>query len=895
MNCLEENAMSKLMPTELRCEYVVNPIGVQPKQPVLSWICRVSRRGARQTAYQIVAASEEGQLLRGDYTLWDTGKVISDRFFGVVYDGKALSSAQRLYWKVRIWDENDLSSEFSAPAFFEMGLLRASEWKGRWMGFLGGMIGNGIMMCYPFPVNKKPVKARAYICGIGYYELRLNGEKIGDKLLDPGATDYSKTLLYSAYDVTDKIRDGLNTVGIILGTGWSGTPKALFQLNIEFSDGTTQEEYTDWGIGWCVARGPIVYNSIYDGEDYDARLEKDGWDTPEYQPRFELEHQRPGGWILATITEPPGGELIGEISTPIRVTGTVEPKYLHTLAAGRLVYDIGVNLSGWIRLKVKGERGSQVKLTFAELLKPDGDLDMTYLRTARCQDSYTLRGDLEIEEYAPRFTYHGFRYFTVETTGNVHIVSMMMEFVRSDLKKNVQFECDNDFLNKLESVMWNTDACNLHSIPTDCCQRDERHGWTTDTTSRAEGCVYHFDMSSFFDKWAKDIFDTQDNRGYFADTAPHRWGRRPCDPQVNTPISLPLLLYRAYGNKKVLRNNYDGLKRYLSVLLQEADDYLISRTGFGEWACPKDECYPEPFGAGAVSKHVTAALVSTAYLYRSLMEMKEISEILEQPEDVKYYETVAQTVKEKFNARFLHRETCQYDTGSQSSNTLALNLGLIPVEFQKGVAANIAQNVKEHDYHMTTGNMGTKAIVEALSEFGMEDVVYALMTQKTSPSFGYMLEQGATSIWERWEADRDNNIMNSHNQPMLSACCVWFYKYLGGIRMEKDSAAFQKLMIAPSAPSQLYRVKTAMDIAAGHVMTEWQRESGRFILKIEIPFNTSAKVIIPKKYAAEGAKLYEGSVLLDLGVKIAGICAVASTDTDYIVMIQSGCYEFILK
>jgi alpha-L-rhamnosidase len=895
MNCLEENVMSKLMPLELRCEYAVNPIGVQPEQPALSWICNEYRRGARQTAYQVVVASEEEQLLNGDYTLWDTGKVKSDRFFGVIYEGKALSSAQRVYWKVRIWDENDIPSEFSKPAFFEMGLLRVSDWKGRWMGFLGGMIGNGILMRFPFPVNKKPVKARAYICGIGYYELRLNGQKIGDKLLDPGATDYSKTLLYSAYDVTSQIREGLNTVGIILGTGWSGTPKALFQLNIEFSDGTTQQEFTDWGIGWCVARGPIIYNSIYDGEDYDARLEKDGWDTPEYQPCFELEHQRPGGWILATITEPPGGELTGEISTPIRVTGTVEPKYLHTLADGRLVYNIGANLSGWIRLKVKGERGSRVKLTFAELLKPDGDLDMVYLRTARCQDSYILRGDLEVEEYAPRFTYHGFQYFTVETTGNVTVVSMTMEFVRSDLKKNVQFECDDDFLNQLEYVMWNTDACNLHSIPTDCCQRDERHGWTTDTTSRAEGCVYHFDMSSFFDKWAKDIFDTQDDKGYFADTAPHRWGRRPCDPQVNTPVSLPLLLYRAYGNKKVLQKNYGGLKRYLGVLLEEADDHLISRTGFGEWACPKGECYPEPFGAGAVSRHVTAALVSTAYLYRSLTEMKEISAILERTEDVKYYATVAQKVKEKFNARFFHPETCQYDTGSQSSNTLALNLGLVPDEYKKAVAANIAQNVKERDYHMTTGNMGTKAIVETLSEFGMEDMVYALMTQKTSPSFGYMLEKGATSIWERWEADRDNNIMNSHNHPMLSACCVWFYKYLGGIRMEEDSAAFQKLLIAPSAPSRINHVKTTMDIFAGRVMTEWNKETERFVLKLEIPFNTSARVIIPKRYAAEGAVLYEGSIPLDPGAGIPGICSVTSTKTEYIVSIQSGCYEFILK
>ncbi|WP_027630704.1 alpha-L-rhamnosidase [Ruminiclostridium cellobioparum] len=888
-----------MRPVGLRCEYVENPLGVQSARPVLSWMGSDFRRGAHQVAYQVVASSDEEKLKSGDYDLWDSDKMESEKFFCIPYEGKKLHSAQRVYWKVRIWDEQGSMSQFSEPAYFEMGLLHSSDWKGRWMGFLGGLIGNGILMRYSFKVEKEPVRARAYICGIGYYELRLNGDRVGDKLLDPGATDYSKTLLYSAYDVTDGLGIGLNSVGIILGTGWAGTPRALLQLNIEFADGTRQEVYTDWGIGWCVAKGPIVYNSIYDGEDYDARLEKDGWDTPEYQDTFLIEHQRPEGWSLATIIEPPGGELVGEISTPIRCTGVTIPKHIKTLPDGRELFDVGENQSGWVRIRVKGERGAKVKLTFAEVLKPDGDLEMSYLRLARCQDSYILRGDKGIEEYAPRFTYHGFRYFTVETAGIVSIKSMQMEFIRSDLKQNAEFECSDEFLNRLVHIMWHTDACNMHSIPTDCCQRDERHGWTTDTTSRAEGSVYHFDVSSFFEKWTRDVFDTQDENGYFADTAPHRWGRRPCDPQVNTPISLPLLLYRAYGNKRVIEQNYESMKRYIEVLLKEADDLLISRTGFGEWACPAEECYPEPYGAGAVSKHVTATLVSTAYLHYSVTQLKQMAGILGHDEDALYFENLAAAIKEKYNARFFNEAASQYDMGSQSSNTLSVSLGLTPEKYREAVIRNIAENVAEHDYHLTTGNMGTKSIVETLSENGYEDLVYTIMTQKTSPSFGYMLEKGATSIWERWEADRNNNIMNSQNHPMLSACNVWFYKYLGGIRFIDDTAAYQQLLIAPTIPSQLEYAKTEMDIMAGHVSTHWKKENGSLMLNVEIPFNTSASVIIPKKFAVEGAKLYEGgSIICDYSNNASlcqGITSVESCEDRYVVEILSGSYSFLLE
>lgn len=876
--------MNSLKPVELRCEYVENPIGVHAAQPLLSWRCEDKRIGGRQTAYRIVAASTEDHLKKGIYDCWDSGKVESDRFFSVAYQGRELHSAERVYWCVQIWDEHGAESQWSDPAFFEMGLLSPSDWKGRWMGFLGGMIGNGLVMRYSFTVDQKPVRARAYIAGLGYYELHLNGGKVGDKQLDPGATDYSKTILYSAYDVTDRLHTGLNTIGIILGTGWSGTPKALLQLNIELEDGSVKEVFTDWGIGWCVAKGPIVYNSIYDGEDYDARLEKDGWCTPEYEHQAQLEHQRTGGWILATIIEPPGGELIGEINEPIRIVGACTPEYSHTLPDGRMVYDAKVNRAGWVRIKVHGTRGSQIKLKFAELLDKDGDLDLSYMRTARAEDTYILRGDLDVEEYAPRFTYHGFRYFTVEIIGDVTIDEMTAEEVHSDVKRNARFSCEDPYLNHMAEVMWNTDVSNLHSIPSDCDQRDERHGWTTDTTARVEGSTYHAGMAGFFEKWARDVFDTQDDKGYFADTAPHRWGRRPCDPQVNTPVCLPLLMYRVYGNKRILERTYDAMKRYLVALLGEAKDYLISRTGFGEWACPLTECYPEPYGAAAVSKHVTPTLVSTGYLFRSASQIKEIAGIIGRDEDIPKLQELCDTIQDRYNRRFFQEDGCRYDMDSQSAYALSLELGLVEEQYKKQVVENLVRTVKEKDYHFMTGNMGTKAMLDMLCLYGEEDTAYELMMQKTAPSFGYMLEQGATSMWERWLADQDNNIMNSHNHPMLSSCCTWFYKYTGGIRVAEDGVGFQQLLIQPCAPTKMHHVKTTMDILAGPVMTEWEKEDGSFSLHVEIPFNTSANVVIPKKYAKAGASLTasEGT----LGIQESGEA--------FTIAISSGSYDFKL-
>lgn len=887
--------MNNLTPPEnLRCEYAVNPIGVYSQQPVFSWNAKSTKRGSSQSAYRIVAASSTQNLEQENYDKWDSGIVKSSKSCFIKYIGTVLQSAERVYWKVKLWDEQCIASDWSLPAFFEMGLLSRSEWKGRWISFLGGMHGNGILLRKEFILKGKPKKARAYICGIGYYELRLNGEKIGDKLLDPGATDYSKTLLCSIYDVTTQLIPGKNVVGIILGNGWAGAPKALLQLNIDYEDGTREEITTDFGKGWDVAKGPILYNSIYDGEDYDAREEKDGWDTPAYD--IESVWQRPGGWILATVVEDPGGELVPEILPPIRVTQTIKPKLHHLLPDGSKIFDVGINLTGYLNIKVQGEAGLKVTMKFAEVLTINGHLDMTNLRLARCQDSYILKGKPEGEEYTPRFTYHGFRFVHIKTEGEVEVKDFTVHFVRSDLSKNAMFECSDPFLNQLEQVMWHTEACNMFSVPTDCCQRDERHGWTQDAVTRIEGSTYHFDVASFYEKWLRDIFDTQDEKGYVADTAPHRWGNRPCDPTVNVPISLPLLLYRYYGNKRVLEKYYSNMQKFIEALHEESENLIISRYGYGEWACPASECVEEPNGPGASPKFISSALVSTAYFYLDVKQIEIISRILEKDREVNYYNDLAEKIKSAYNKKFFNENSGQYDQGTQSANTISLAYGLVPDGFESKVLDNIKSDIIKRDYHLSTGSQGTKLIFEVLSQNGLEEVACAVMQQKTTPSFGYMLENGATSMWERWEADRNNNIMNSRNHPMFASCCTWFYKCLGGIQPVFGANGFDQILISPTIPQQLTFTKVELTTMSGTIVSSWKKNENGLDMDITIPFNATATVNIPfKMLESKNHNLFENGMLVDGSSKREGFYRFNKHENFYEIEIGSGAYHFLVK
>ena len=831
----------------LRCEYEVNPIGIQKENPLLSWQIE-SAQCVMQSHYRIVAASSEDNLKAGVFDLWDSGKVCSGKTYGIPYEGRPLKSACRVFWMAKSWSDWDEESEFSGISWFETGLYKKSDWKGIWLGFLGGMVGNGLLMRHPFETEaKQGARARAYVCCAGYYEFHLNGKVIGEKVLDPASTDTSKTVLYSVYDVTQELRSGKNVMGFVLGTGFAGFPRILFQMNIEYADGSVQEVFSTYGESWVVSRGPIVYNALYDGEDYDARMERKGWDTPEYEDRFILEYQRPGGWIMATVVEDPGGERVAEIMPPIVPQEEYVPKLVGTFADGTAIYDAGCNITGWVRIEVRGEAGAKVALSFAEVLDENGRLERRPLRTARCEDHYTLRGDSAPEIWEPRFTYHGFRFFSVKTEGAVQVLGLTARFVHMKLRANGTFTSDLELFNRIEDAMRRTDACNFMGIPTDCAQRDERHGWATDPTSHAEAAPFFYDVSGFFIKWLRDLYDSQDEKGYFSDTAPYRWGWRPNDPQANIGVGMPLLLYRMYADRRDLEAHYDDIWKYIHCLLEESEDWMISRSPYGEWACPKDECTYEEYGPGANPKRVSFPFVSTTFFYYTLLQTRQMAELLGK-EGMSWLTNLTEVVRGKINADYFDPETNQYDQGTQSANAMAVAYGLADPDRIPAIVQNIVEDIREHDWHFTTGSVGTKAVIQALCENGYEDVACKVMSQTTSPGFGYMITHGATTIWERWEAEDNNNIMNSRNQPMFVQAAVWFYKYLGGLRPGCGKNGEQTLTVFPLLPEGLGSVDVSMDIMAGRAACRWRKEDGRTVVEMEVPANQKARAVLLKKY-----------------------------------------------
>lgn len=839
--------MCRLQAVNLKCEYEETPLGVQNTHPLLSWQIQADYP-VMQEAYEIVAASSEERLLAGVYDRMDTGKVKTGKSYGISYQGVPLTSEERVYWAVKVWDSEGRESEFSKPSWFEMGLLEKKDWKGRWLSFLGGMIGNGLLMRHYFETDQKKIaRARAYVCCAGYYEFHINGQVIGDKKLDPAPTDYSKTVLYTAYDITQNLRTGGNALGVMLGTGFAGHPRILLQINMTYEDGSRQEVYTEYGTSWCVARGPITYNALFDGENYDARMEKDGWDTPEYEPIAIEEHQRPGGWIMASVSEDPGGERVGEIMPPITPCEEMVPQKIGEFEDGTVLYDAGKNITGWVQIHVTGQAGSTVILSFAEVLNEEGRLEKTPLRSARCEDHYILKGDPRGEIYEPRFTYHGFQYFTVEIHGNAQVTEVKAKFVHMRLRDSSTFKSDNELLNKIADAMRLTDACNFMGIPTDCCQRDERHGWATDPTSNAESAAYTFDLASFFIKWTRDLYDTRTEDGYFADSAPYRWGGKPNDPQANIPVGMLLLLYKMYGDRREMEQHFDQLLEYVQALAKESDDWMISRSPYGEWACPKAECFPEEHGPGANPRYVSYPFVSTAYFYLTLVQMREMAGILGRAER-SYLALLCKVVRDKINEKYFDRDNIQYDQGTQSANAMAIAFGIAEEAYIPQIVEHIVENVKAHDYHLTTGTVGTKAVIQVLCDHGYENVVYKIMTATTSPSFGYMIQSGATTMWERWEADHDNNIMNSRNHPMFAQACVWFYKYLGGIHLVSGTEGEQTLRICPLIPEELNEAAVSLEILSGKVSSQWKQDGQEIWIILEIPQNVKTEVRVLNKY-----------------------------------------------
>ncbi len=839
------------------CEYLDHAIGIDCARPRFSWRLRKQEKGKQKTYRVIVSRSCD--LTKTEFYMWDSGEVISDQAFDILYSGKTLDSVSTYYYQVTIKDAegNAYASDIKT---LTTGLIDKSLWKAEWTGVPG--------MYVEAPVCRTHIRAErdfekvyAFVLTPNYYVLTVNGERVTDTVLNNANTDPKKTVPYLMMDITDYLRKGENVVGLSLGKGWAGlrmTTAGEFESIYKFSmqialidaEGNKQWIYPDAADFEFLQNGPIVYDSIYHGEVYDARKEIPHWDCADHD-KYEDDNE----WHLMVEAEPEEGEICSQILEPIRCVETIRPIAVYPLADGSYTFDFGRNFAGWARLKVSGNKGDKVMLSYAEMEFEDHRINRLSVRAAKATDTYILKGAGE-EIYEPDFTFHGFRYVNVQGLSKTPQEDTVTgRVIQSDIRKIASFECSEPLLNRLYQVVSWTEEANRHSIPTDCPQREERLGWTNDMSVRNECALYSYDLVKFYEKWMRDIRDTQKSvTGALADTAPRIvYGAVPMDPIAITPVNLPWNVYCFYGDKKILEDNYQMNVKWLSYLERNSDDGIVRYSHMGDWAgpaagtCAKDE---EGVGGGAVSTITPTILVATASIGYMYKLMAKTAQALGRTEDVKLFTRRAEATKKAFIKHFYHKEGKYFGKNSQGANTIALYTGMIPEEDKQEILNNLVKDIVEaNDMHVTTGNLCSRYILEVLFQNGYTDIAYELLTQTTYPSWGYMISKGATTIWERWEDVTEPGSvvseMASCNHPMYGAFAICFHKYLAGICPDEENPGFRKIKICPHIPKKLDSLKAEMDTNSGWVKVEWQKKGGSLELDVTIPFNCIGEIAVP--------------------------------------------------
>jgi alpha-L-rhamnosidase len=709
-----------------------------------------------------------------------------------------------------------------------------------------------------FLAEKKIARATVSFCGLGLSELYVNGSKIGDAVLSPAFAQYDKRAFYVTYDVTTNVLRGENALGVVLGNGryyadrsktYAGTvsfgwPKLLLNLRIEFADGSVKEIVSDesWKL---TTDGPILANNDFDGEEYDARKELGDWSKANYHTVASLlPLQGKQTWVSAQIVGAPSGILSAQMQEPIRVTETLKPITVKEISPGVFIYDLGQNMVGWCRIHVRGKVGDAVMLRHAETLKPDGSLYMANLRGAEATDVYTLKGGGS-ETWEPRFITHGFRF--VEVTGwpgKPDLNSLEGRVVNDDLPSAGNFACSNELLNKIyQNVVWGTRG-NYRSLPTDCPQRDERQGWLGDRSEECKGEAYLFDISTIYSKWRQDMADAQRANGSIPDVAPSYWPIY--SDNVTWPSSaiiIPSALERQFGDNASIGKNYDGAKVWMEHMMTFASNNIISKDSYGDWCVPPEEA--NLIHSKDPARQTDKALLATSYFYYDLCLMEKYAVSLGKSEDATRWKNLAVDYKKAFNEKFLDHEKGQYSNGTQTSCVLPLAFGLVPEDMKVKIFVTLVANIENVTKgHIGTGLIGGQYLNRVLSDNGRADLCYTIASQKDYPSWGYMVEQGATTIWELWNGNTADPTMNSGNHVMLVGdLVVWLNEYLAGIA--PASPGFRRIKMQPHPVGDLKFVKATHNSPYGKILSEWHREGNKFDWQIEIPANTTATVIAP--------------------------------------------------
>lgn len=1026
------SAVAAPAPHHLRCEYRMNPQGIDTLQPRLSWNMAADGRGQVQTAYQVLVASSAALLAEDQGNLWDSGKVASDASIQIEYAGTAPASFQDCFWKVRVWDKDGEASPWSEPAHWSMGALEEKDWAGaKWVGLPGGeqmsaeetdflkaswiwgqeespetaaaagtryfrlpltvpedllsavcvfsadnsatffVNGEKMGQCSDFrgavvsditkrlqpgantlavsvsnagdgpnpaglllslrmetasgektvlsgaegwksstqggkdwekpgfddnaweaakvigqngmgPWNEikpsasrvlparmlrrefeaRPALRRAVVAysGLGLSELYLNGEKVGDEVLSPGCTQYNKRVFYLVHDVTDRITPGKNALGAWLGNGryyaprlteptktdTYGFPKLLLVLRLEYADGSVENVWSD-GSWRLTDQGPIRANNEYDGETYDARLEMPGWNAPGFDD---------AAWQAAQEMEGPTGVLSAQMMEPIRVVETVHPIAVSSPKPGMYIYDMGQNMVGWVRMTVRGPKGTTVRQRHAELLKDDGTLYLDNIRGAKVTNDYTLKGE-GVEVFEPRFTYFGFRYLEITGhPGEPSLDDVVGMVVHDDVAPAGTFTCSNKLVNQIEkNIRWGVRG-NYRSMPTDCPQRDERQGWLGDRSAESQGETYLYDISALYAKWVCDMEDAQLDTGSVSDVCPAYWPLY--NDNVTWPSSfiiIPSMLHRQYGDTRVMARHYDGMKKWITHMSQYIKDGIMPRDNYGDWCVPPEEQHL--IHSNDPARKTPGDFLGTVYFIHDLNLMAGYARQMGKDADAADFDARAKAMTKAFNDKFLDKKEKKYANGTETSCVLPLAFGVAPEDMRQPLFDRLVNSITvKSGGHLSTGLVGGQWLNRVLTDGGRPDVSYTLASRTAYPSWGYMVEKNATTVWELWNGDTADPAMNSGNHVMLVGDLnIWFYEHVAGIR--PAAPGFKRILLDPVVLDGLDYAEASHRSPYGQIFSRWDKKDGKVTWRVTIPANTTAELRVP---AADAAKITESGV-----------------------------------
>lgn len=872
-----------------------NPIGLDEVQPRFGWLIDAGgRRNVMQSNYEIRVGTDAQALSKGKNLLWSSGRVKSDASVWVSYGGPVLQPSTRYFWQVRVWDSAGQVSLWSEVAFWQTGLMDAANWQAKWIGLAtreDSLNWPSPMFRKEFSPKRRVKMATAYITARGLYEAQINGKRVGDSYLTPGWTAYQHRIQYQAYDVTNLLESGDNAVGVTLGSGWYRSYLAwgnrretygkelalLFQLDIEYADGSHELVVSD--ETWQVSTGSITDSEIYHGETIDARLNKPDWSTPNYKAK---------GWQPVSVKETGKAKIVATYNEPIRKQERFVPQRIFTTPKGEKVIDFGQNLVGWVEVRAIGQAGSKVTLLHSEVLDKAGNFYIDNLRAAKQKCTYILAGTGQAEFFEPHFTFQGFRYVqVVDYPGEFTAANFTAVALYSDMPKTGNFTCSNPLVNQLQhNIQWGQRG-NFLDVPTDCPQRDERLGWTGDAQAFGRTATFNHDVQGFFVKWLKDVALDQRADGSVPFVIPNVLGENACGATgwADAATILPWDIYTAYGDRRVLENQYASMKAWVDYMTNNSKDDLWN-TGFhfGDWLF-----FSENDDNGGNSAVTYKPLIQQCFWAHSTQLLVNTANVLGKKDDHAKYSALLERIKTAFNREYVTPNGALV-SATQTAYVLALNFDMLPPNLRQQAAKRLVDNIRAYGTHLTTGFLGTPYLCHVLTRFGYDDVAYELFLREKYPSWLYPVTMGATTIWERWDGIKPDSTfevpsMNSFNHYAYGAIGDWMYRSVAGLDTEKGVPGYKKIVVKPHIGGGLTEAAAELLTPYGKLVSSWKTEPGFSTLHVEVPPNTTATIYVP----AQNTEMMRES-----GKTLAEVGLTGRVEQGYVVLtgVGSGSYDF---